>query len=171
MVELKELPLAGALNLRVAVAKAQPVSDFFGVALPQPNTWIAAPKADLLWQAFDEWLILTPNRQQHALASSLRAALAGTHFAVTDVSDLRIAFALEGSHARDVLQKGCAVDLHPRVFGAGSCVTTALARVRVTIRQTSPAPRFEILVERSYAMYLREWLADASLEYSAATHV
>jgi len=159
----------GALCLRLDPARAETVRETLGAELPAPNRWVEARDAHILWQAFDEWLIVTPAGRERALVDALRAALEGTHHALTDVSDLRVTLALEGPHARDVLQKGCAVDLHPRVFTAGSCVTTALARVRVTIRQMNAVPRYEVLVERSYASYLSAWLQDAALEYAGVS--
>jgi len=165
---LRELPLFGALALRVDSrnsAAMDAAARVFGAALPDPNAWAAYETAQVLWQAYDEWLIVTPDGRQNALASSLRHALSDVHCAITDVSDLRAAFELRGERARDVLQKGCALDLHPRAFGANGCATTALARVRVTIRQTDPAT-YELLVERSYAAYLWDWLTDAALEFA-----
>ena len=166
-VRLAELPAIGALVLRLQPQRAALCAPVLGGLLPAPNTWGEAGSAHVLWQAFDEWLLITPDGRQSAVAASLRAALSETHHALTDVSDLRTRFALDGPNARDVLQKGCAVDLHPRVFGTSSCVTTALARVRVTLRRMGDAERYEILVERSYGSYLRDWLVDAALEYSA----
>ena len=169
VVLMRELPLHGALDLRLDArdhAAMSAVASAIGAALPvTPNTWIAAPGAHALWQAYDEWLLVTPDGKQAALASTLRRSLADWHFALTDMSDLRAAFELTGPRARDVLQKGCAVDLHPRAFGAGTCVQTALARVRVTLRQMDATPVYQALVDRSYARYLWDWLLDAALEY------
>ena len=165
---IRELPLIGCIDLRLNArndAARQAVADALGAALPGPNSWVAAPGAQILWQAFDEWLLITRDGAQTAMGSTLRSALAGTHCAITDVSDLRAAFELKGPRARDVLQKGCAVDLHPRVFNAGSCVSAALARVRVTLRQMDAVPTYEVLVERSYGGYLWNWLTDAAAEY------
>jgi sarcosine oxidase subunit gamma len=167
-VRITELPLYECLDLRLDPrneAAASAVASALGAALPGPNAWVTAGAAQILWQAYDEWLILTADGRQPALATSLRSALADTHCAITDVTDLRAAFRLQGPHARDVLQKGCAVDLHPRRFGPSSCVTTALGRVRVTLRQVESAPAYEIFVERSYGAYLRDWLNDAAAEY------
>ena len=167
-VSSRELPLSGALALRLDprnTAAMESAGRVFGAALPGPNAWLACETAQVLSQAYDEWLILTPNGRQDALAASLRHALADAHFAITDVSDLRAGFEVHGERARDLLQKGTAVDLHPRVFGAGACTTTALARVRVTIRATG-AQAYELLVERSYAAYLWDWLTDASAEFT-----
>ena len=94
----------------------------------------------------------------------LRAALAGSHAALTDVSDLYASFELAGPSSRDLLANGCALDLHPRVFQTGHCAPAALARVRVTLRQVNETPAYQVLVERSYAQYLWDCLADAAIE-------
>lgn len=95
----------------------------------------------------------------------LRAALADHHAALTDVSDLRTSFEISGPRSRDVLAKGCAIDLYPRVFDIGGCAQTALARVRVTLLQLDGSPAYRLLVERSYAQYLWDWLTDAVVEF------
>jgi sarcosine oxidase subunit gamma len=164
-----ELPFFGCIDLRLDArndAARQAAADALGAALPGPNSWVAASRVQLLWQAYDEWLLIGEDGSQAVIRDSLRSALAGMHCAVTDVSDLRAAFELKGPRAPDVLQKGCAVDLHPRVFDPGSCVNTALARVRVTLRQMDALPTYEVLVERSFAGYLWTWLTDAALEYA-----
>lgn len=165
---IREMPFIGAIDLRLdarSEAARQAAAGALGAALPGPNSWVAASGAHVLWQAYDEWLIIGRDGSQAVMGPSLSNALAGMHCAVTDVSDLRSAFEVSGLHARDVLQKGCAVDLHPRAFDSGSCVNAALARVRVTLRQMDAAPTYEVLVERSFAGYLRDWLTDAALEY------
>ena len=168
VVLIRELPLSGCIDLRLNArndAAAQAIAAALGAALPGPNAWVAASGVQVLWQAFDEWLVIGTDGSQAAIAPLLRNALAGAHCSITDVSDLRAAFELKGPRARDVLQKGCAVDLHPRVFSPGSCVNAALARVRVTLRQMDAVPTYEVLVERSYGGYLWDWLTDAAAEY------
>ena len=163
-VRITEQPVYGCLDLRLDPrneAAGSAVAAALGAGLPGPNAWVTAGAAQVLWQAYDEWLILSADGRQPAVAASLRSALADAHFAITDVTDLRAVFRLQGPLARDVLQKGCAVDLHPRAFGPSSCVTTAVARVRVTLRQVETVS-YEIFVERSYAAYLRDWLNDAA---------
>ena len=168
MLELKQRPPYGAFDVRLDIRQAGAlVANVLGAPLPEANTWSAAPNAEILWQAFDEWLVITRDGQQNALAAAVRRSLGAVRHAVTDVSDLRATFVLSGEHARAVLQKGCAADLHPRVFRDSSCVTTALARVRVTLRRVSDG--YEALVERSYADYLRDGLLDAGVEYGQAS--
>jgi sarcosine oxidase subunit gamma len=80
---------------------------------------------------------------------------------VVDVSANRTTMALTGPAARDVLEGGCSIDLHPRAFGTGSCAQTLLARAGVILLATSAEPEYWILVRPSFAAYVATWLLDA----------
>ena len=172
-VRLTEAAPAGAIALRLDAGDAgavQRAREALGVDLPlMPNTWKAHGDIAVLWQAYDEWLVLTSDGQQGVVAVRLAQALAGRHSAVTDVSDLRAAIDVSGPLSRDLLRKGCAVDLHARSFKTGNLALTALARVRVVLWQTSEVPAYQLLVERSYAHYLWDWLVDAAVEFDGPT--
>lgn len=159
----------GMLDVRLdpqAPGACERAREALGIALPlRPNTRSAHDGRAALWLGPDEWLIVVPDGEEAAVSVQLSEALAGMHCAVTDVSDLRAAFEVKGARARDLLAKGCAVDLHPRAFRPGELALTALARVRVIICQTAQDPSYEILVERSYAEYLWHWLEDAVTEF------
>jgi sarcosine oxidase, subunit gamma len=168
-VSLRETPLRGLVNLRIdpsnATARAA-AEAAVGIALPvQPNHAIDGAGRSVLWLGPDEYLVVTEAGSEAGLAESLRQALRDHHAAVTDVSDGRTTIEIAGRHARDVIAKGCGLDLHPRVFGPGRCAQTGLAKARVILRQTDPAPVFEIFVERSHAEYLWLWLKDATREF------
>ena len=164
-VELREVPAPAMCDLRLATADAGVLSaaeTAFACKLPlTPNKSVAAGARVALWLGPDQWLILLPAGDAGALARDL----AGHAASVVDVSDLRAVFELAGPRARDVLRKGCAIDLHPRVFGPGDCALTALARVRVALCQVDERPGYRILIERSYAVYLWDWLIDAMAEF------
>jgi sarcosine oxidase, subunit gamma len=80
-----------------------------------------------------------------------------------DVSAQRTTLLVGGPRARDLLAHGCALDLHPSVFGPGSCAQTMLARAQVVL--LSQQEGFLVLVRSSFAAYLAEWLLDAATEY------
>jgi sarcosine oxidase subunit gamma len=78
-----------------------------------------------------------------------------------------------GPKAREVLAKGCPIDLHPRAFAAGTCAQTLVSRVGAIIHRTDEGaanelPRFELHVLRSFADYLWRFLEDAGQEYGVA---
>jgi sarcosine oxidase subunit gamma len=68
---------------------------------------------------------------------------------------------------RDVLAKGCSIDLHPRVFGRGSSAQTTLGQAGVVLLALSDAvDDVVVLVRSSFAGYLADWLLDAALEFT-----
>jgi sarcosine oxidase, subunit gamma len=135
----------------------------------EPNTCATKGRVTALWLGPDEWLLTCPVDDTALFVNSLREALNGTHCAITEVSDARVALSLAGPSARDVLAKGCPLDLHPRNFTSGSCAQSLLAKAAVLIHlvEDDPAagPAFEVYVARSYAQYLWAWLEDAGREY------
>jgi len=167
--ELRERPFLGHLNLRGDPAEAafiEAVKGVVGFGLPlQPNTTAGNRELTALWLGPDEWLLLTPRDHQARIGQALRTALGDTFAAVIDVSDGQTMITVRGAHARDLLGKGCSLDLHPRVFGSGRCAQTLLAKVGVLIRQRDDSPSFDVIVRRSFADYLARWLKDAGQEY------
>jgi sarcosine oxidase subunit gamma len=67
---------------------------------------------------------------------------------------------------RDVLGRGCSIDLRERAFPAGACAQTLVARIRVIVERTA-ADEYVLRVRRSFAPYLVAWLLDALPEYAA----
>ncbi|MGH6906102.1 MAG: sarcosine oxidase subunit gamma, partial [Geminicoccaceae bacterium] len=122
-----------------------------------------------LWLGPDQWLLTCPAPEVAHLVSSLREALPDIHAAITDGTDGRVSFRLAGPSARDVLAKGCPLDLHPRAFPVGSCAQSLLAKAAVLIHlqddERERGPSFDLYVARSFAHYLWLWLEDAGREY------
>lgn len=166
---LAELPVPGQINLRgrpsdtAFLAAAGSVLD---CRLPvSPNTVQTAGELTVLWLGPDEWLLLTQPGAETAIIARLREALAGVHAAVTDVSGNLARLRLAGPAARDVLAKGCSLDLHPRRFQPGQCAQTLIARSGVILRQIDDRPSYDLLPRRSFAEYLWMWLTDAMAEF------
>jgi sarcosine oxidase subunit gamma len=167
-VRLSEVPFLTQLTVRVApsTAAATAAGHALGAPLPlTPNTTSAAGEVQILWMGPDEWLVIGPTELRTRLRARLEAALAGEHATVVDVSAHRTVIELAGSDARELLMKGCAVDLHPRTFGPGRCAQTTLARAQVVLLARTPEPAYWVFVRASFAEYLAEWLLDASGEY------
>jgi len=165
-----EHPHLGKINLRGDSgdqAFMDAVAAAVGAAPPvEANTSVKAGKNNILWLGPDEWLVITPEGTQGAAEEALRSALEGQHASIIDGSDARTMIRLHGAHARDVLMKGCPLDLHPRTFGPGQCAQSILAKADVLIHQTGDAPTYDIYVLCSFSRYLWDWLADAAKEFS-----
>ena len=144
-----------------------------GAALPlQPNTTASAGEIKLLWLGPDEWLVLSPPGGETALEKKLAEAVGPHGGYVTEIGESRTTIIVSGLRARDVLAKGCPLDLHPDAFGPEACAQSLIGPVGVAIHRasTGPAdpPRFELIVLRSFADYLWRFLEDAGLEYGVA---
>lgn len=145
------------------------VRDVVGAAPPTtPNTVTETEGNTLYWLGPDEWLIVTPRERRLAVESGLRDALKGLHSAVADVSGGQTIVVIHGEHVRELLAKGCPLDLHPRAFDIGQCAQSHLAKAPILIRHLDHRSHFEIIVRRSFADYLWLWLEDAAAEYGLA---
>ena len=134
---ISERPFLGHLNLRgdpQDTGFMSEASSVLGFGLPTQHNTVAA-NGDLLalWLGPDEWHIVTPPAAQTQLLDSLEAAFDGMHIAVTDVTGGQTVITVSGPRARDVLAKGCPLDLHPTVFKPAHCAQTLLAKANVTI--------------------------------------
>tara|TARA_A100001037_G_scaffold89924_1_gene81476 strand:- start:308 stop:925 length:618 start_codon:yes stop_codon:yes gene_type:complete len=169
-VRLAEKTFIAKLNLRTDPSNGKLMRVFekvLGFALPlESNTTNGKAVRSALWLGPDEWLITAPSSQEQALFKALSEAAEAHHVAITDVSDARTVFLLSGPNARDVLEKGCGLDLHPRAFQTGCCAQTRLARTGVLLHQTSDEPAYDIHVSWSFAAYLWIWLEDAAAEFN-----
>lgn len=133
-----------------------------GIPLPlMPNRVAVAGGLRVLWLGPDEWLVVAEGDAPDLLPRLARA-VTGLRAAVTDLSSSRAIIELGGTGARDLLAAGCGLDLHPRIFGPGRCAQTLLARVPVILDQLDDAPHYRVLVRRSYARWLVDWMIDAA---------
>ncbi|WP_435240434.1 sarcosine oxidase subunit gamma [Streptomyces cucumeris] len=165
---IREIPFLTQLSLRVEPGSpaARAVEDALGIALPGPSRADMSGEVKALWLGPDEWLLVAPPDQGHDLVTRLRAAIGDAFATVTDVSAQRTTLALSGPLTREVLARGCAIDLDPRVTPVGSCLTTLLAQAGVTlvVRGVAASSAW-LLVRSSFAGYLASWLVDACTEY------
>ena len=173
-VVMGERPYRGLVNLRGPAGDKAfdgAVKKALGIALPSaPNTTANKDDLRVFWLGPDEWWVVTPG-DGPAMADTLRAALAGQKAAVTDVSESRTCIHVRGARARDLLAKGCPLDLHPRVFAAGRCAQSLCAKAMITLHQLEDddakkgGPAYDLYVLNSFAEYLWLWLEDAAQEY------
>ena len=169
-VTLRERPFLAQLDVRLAgdAAAHAAVAGVLGAPLPDsPGTTARGPEGTALWLGPDEWLVVATPGAEAPLAERLGDALGASFASVIDVSANRTCVELAGPRAREVLEKGCSIDLHPRAFGPGRCAQTMLARAQVVLEQETGEPAYRLLVRASFAAYLAAWLIDATMEFRA----
>ncbi|MCM2561238.1 sarcosine oxidase subunit gamma [Lutimaribacter sp. EGI FJ00015] len=171
LVTVAEAGLQGMITLRGQTGEAgfaDAVKQATGLDLPDTRTIVAADKRAIAWMSPDEWLLMCPYEDAHDMVAGLRAALAGRHHLVENVSDARAMFTLDGDDAtlREVLAKLAPVDLHPERFGPGEMRRTRFAQVPGAFWLTAPGAA-RVVCFRSVAQYMYDLLCVASSEGSA----
>ena len=124
----------------------------------------------VLWLGPGEFLVVAPTEAHESLGGglipALRDALGDGAGQVVDLSANRTTFELSGPRARAVLEKGCSLDLHPRVFKAGTAYSTEIANIPAILWKTGE-DSFRIFPRASFAEFLGRWLLDAMREYAS----
>jgi sarcosine oxidase subunit gamma len=94
-----------------------------------------------------------------AIVEELERTLNSLRHSVVDVSADRAVVELAGDERRELLSRGCGLDLHPRSWGDGKCAQTLLARVPVLLQERERATR--VFVRASLSNHLVDWLRSA----------
>ena len=164
-VQLEVRPGHGYLNLRGDPGDEQflqAVQATLGQPLPTIANTFTAGENTQFWLGPDEWLLATEPGKERDIAGQLGENLSGQCYSLVDVTGGQILIRLRGSHVREVLAKGCTLDLHPRAFKMGQCAQTTLAKTSMLIALIDEAPTFDIIVRRSFAEYAAQWLQHSS---------
>lgn len=120
----------------------------------------------VLWLGPDDWLFVSETATNPGTIKIVTDALAPFHASAVDVSMARLIIALSGRDARNVLEKMCLHDLHPRAFGPGRVVGTVMFKTQVLLEQIDDRPTYHIYVRPSFARHLAGLIMDAMVEYT-----
>jgi sarcosine oxidase, subunit gamma len=169
-VAIVEEPFATMVDVRVDPSGpgATAAAELLGIELPtMTSSYAKSADTTLIWLGPDEWLVTATTLTGPELEARLREAVTPHGGAAVDVSGQRTMLRLSGSHSRDVLGKGCALDLHPSVFAGGAAAETTLGQAGVILLAlNATGDDYRILVRSSFARYLADWLLDAAEEYT-----
>jgi sarcosine oxidase subunit gamma len=157
-VTLTVRPQVGILSLRGNARDPQflaAAEHMLGTALPlATGTTCAADAGHLLALSPSEWWLVS-NGTPAVEAATVRTV---------DLSEGRTVIRLAGPRARDVLAKGCGLDLHQRMFAIGRCAQTPIAHIGMLLHRVDDSA-WDLYVPRSYARHFWEWLTEAASEF------
>ena len=171
---------AGATPLRVAfpareivqvmlrrgqdAAFATAMRGAFGMDPPGPGYTATGNGVTAIWIQPGQWLLTAARSGEGALAARASAAFESLA-AAADQTHGRTTLILSGAMAREVLSRGCRLDLHPRAFGPGRAASSPIAQIGCLIHQTDDAPGFELTVFSTLAEPFLHWLLEAAAPY------
>ena len=142
------------------------VTVLLGAAWPHETGTVVTGRAEVICVGPTDWLLIAGDTEATSWLERIDAAFEGSIFRATDISQALTRVLISGPEVRDLLAKGCSLDLHPPLFPAGRVARTRFAGMAVIVCCTGTAA-FELIVTRSYSEYLLSWLADAELEFEA----
>lgn len=171
-VGLRERAFAVQLGLRATpgTASAQALESALGITLPKQIGEVTGDEAGLyaLWLGPDEFLVVDVARRQRPGETLIaEASLEGLPGQAVDLSANRTILELTGSKAREVLEKSVRTDLHPRVFGVGTAISTQLGPVPVIVHHSAEF-EYRIYPRASFADFTVRWLLDGMAEFLTA---
>ncbi|WP_176057039.1 sarcosine oxidase subunit gamma [Paraburkholderia sp. BCC1876] len=166
---LSERPFLELVNVRGDTRDAafmQAMETVLGCRPPEKANTIARGNGyDLLWLGPDEWLVRSATAHDATrsapLQAKLGAAFAGVFAAVVDIGSGYTVLEISGTRTREVLARGCPLDLHPKLFGEGQCAQSHYFKASMTLVPTG-ANSFDIVVRRSFADYFVKMMLDAA---------
>jgi heterotetrameric sarcosine oxidase gamma subunit len=143
---------------------AAAIQDAAGLDLPRGPKRAASNGLAVIGMGPHEWLAVAEGERGRGALARVREA--GQGFAsFVDQSHAKAILRLSGTRARDVLAKGCGLDLHQRVFKPGDAATTQIALIPCQLWQLHETPTFELSVPLGYAGSFWSWLSAAAAEY------
>lgn len=129
-----------------------------GVA--QPRRGVSGEHGDLLWAGADQWWLV--GRDAEMGAREALELVAAPDATVTDLGHARTALRVGGPMARDLLAKGCPLDVDG--LKKGDCVSTRLGPFNVVLYCRAEAS-LDLYVFRSFGLAMWEWLLDEAAEF------
>jgi sarcosine oxidase subunit gamma len=168
-VRIREVPFLTMLGVRAlpGSAAAGRIETRLGASLPSACGAVTTGDGlSVLWLSPDEFLVMSDEQRPAPLTAALVEALQGEPGSATDLSANRTTFELGGPTAREVLEKGCPLDLHPRAFEVGTAYVTLVGSVPVILWKVEEET-YRILPRSSFADFLGRWLLDAMAEFKA----
>ena len=111
-----------------------------------------------------QWLLVAGEGRDGGFARDIASRVEGLGY-VSDQSHGRTCLRVAGPKSRDLMRKGCRLDLHPRVASPGFCAQTPIAQIGTLIHQIDDAPTYDLYLYPGLAKSFLRWLEEAAAEY------
>ncbi len=127
---------------------------------PEPRLGVTGASGSVLWTSADQWWVV--DREREMSASDVRALCGGDDATALDLGHARTVVRVAGPMSRELLAKGCPLDVDG--LEAGFCAPTKLGPYSVVLHCRAE-DCFDLYVFRSFGLAMWEWLADEAAEF------
>ena len=130
--------------------------------IPSENLKVSSNKdIRILWNAPNTWLIMS-NKED--LINSVKKSCDNENFAITDISHSRAVIQIKGIQAREVLKKGCPINLDE--LQKNNCAGSIFHGITILVDVIDDNPdTYNLLTLRSFGESFYHHITDAALEF------
>ena len=115
----------------------------------------------ILWSGPNTWLIIS---KKENILKIIEEKCNNQDFAITDISHSRSIIQIKGSHTKEVLKKGCPLNMNS--FEKNNCASSVFHGITIVIDCIDNQPQtFNLISLRSFGESLYHHVTDASLEF------
>lgn len=166
-ISIAPIEASARFSLRLRAATAAEIGDEYPLRLDLPiNTCIVANGRTIARLGPDEWLLLGPDAESATLARELNSMMGARFFSLVDIGHRQVAIAVSGTHAREVINGGCPLDLHDDAFPAGSATRTVLGKAEIVLLRSGASRTYRVECWRSFAPYVHSFLKEVAREFT-----
>lgn len=162
-ITLEILETLAIVQVFAAKGKASQVAT--SLALPTgPGTAVIGDAYTAIPLAPAQWMLHSNEGRDGSLCENLRSQLDNDGY-VSEQSHGRLIIRVSGANARQLMQKGCRLDLHPSVARGGFCAQTNIAQTGVIVHQRDENPTYDLMLYSGFARSFWHWLTESAAEY------
>jgi len=118
------------------------------------------------WVTPKEWVFESSKIDPYKLIKMLANDFSTINHMLTNISDSRIVFKISGASVEDYLSVGCALDFTLSSFEVGKSTISRFLGMPALLSRTK-SHEFDLIVDRSFAAYVKGRLTDSAKEFSA----
>ena len=133
-----------------------------GLGFPIENSKVERNKETrILWSAPRTWFIIS---KKENIINNIKEKCTDENFAITDISHSRTVIQIKGLQAREILKKGCPLNINE--FKTNNCAGTVFHGISIVVDLIDNNPdTFNLLTLRSFGESFYHHITDAALEY------
>jgi len=132
-----------------------------GLGFPIENSKVESNKETrILWSAPRTFLVIS---KKENIINNIKEKCTDENFAITDISHSRAVIQIKGLQAREILKKGCPLNINE--FKTNNCAGTVFHGISIVVDLIDNNPdTFNLLTLRSFGESFYHHITDAALE-------
>ena len=132
-----------------------------GLGFPIENSKVESNKETrILWSAPRTWFVIS---KKENIINNIKEKCTDENFAITDISHSRAVIQIKGLEAREILKKGCPLNINE--FKTNNCAGTVFHGISIVVDLIDNNPdTFNLLTLRSFGESFYHHVTDAALE-------